>query len=130
MTYYHDQVLKLRDNVLPKKYLIDRVVKAKQSIDANFCSGIDLDFISGEAFLSKFHFIRLFKICYGITPYQFITEKRIQKAEILLSKGASVAETCHQLGFESQSSFSIYFKKHFGLTPKVFRKKAISNTSL
>ena len=128
MISYQDQILKIRDNDLPKQYLIDRVVKAKQTIDRHFSSQIDLNFISGEAFLSKFHLIRLFKICYGITPYQQITEKRIAKAETLLGNGASVFETCYELGFESQSSFCIFFKKHLGVTPTYF-KKAISNKS-
>jgi|SRR5882724_7589608 len=125
MTYYNSQVLKIRDSYLPKQYLIDRVVKAKQAIDKHYCSEIDLNFISREAFLSKFHLIRLFKICYGQTPYQQITEKRMAKAETLLSNGAGISETCHALGFESQPSFCIYFKKHSGLTPTGFQKKAI-----
>ena len=123
MSYYQDQILKIRDNDLPKQYLIDRVVKAKQTIDGHFSSEIDLNFISGEAFLSKFHLIRLFKICYGKTPYQQITEKRIGKAETLLINGLSVSETCFELGFESKASFCAYFKKHLGLTPTSFRKK-------
>jgi AraC-like DNA-binding protein len=123
MSYYQDQILKTRDIALPNQYLIDRVVKAKQTIDKHFSSEIDLNFISGEAFLSKFHLIRLFKICYGKTPYQQITEKRIEKAKTLLSSGVCVSETCYELGFESQSSFCNYFKKHLGLTPTAFRKK-------
>ena len=127
MTFYQQEILKIRDNNLPKQYLIDRVVKAKQIIDRYYCSGIDLNFISGEAFLSKFHLVRLFKFCYGKTPYQQITDKRIAKAETLLSNGATVSETCYELGFDSNASFCIYFKKHLGLTPSCFRKKAISN---
>lgn len=123
MTYYHTQILKLRDEFLPKQYLIDRVVKAKQVIDSRFCSQTDLDYISGEAFLSKFHLLRLFKICYGKTPYQQITDKRIAKAETLLGNGASVSETCHEIGFESPASFCIFFRKHFGETPTGFIKK-------
>jgi len=130
MNFYQKEILRIRDNHLPKQYLVDRVVKAKQTIDKHFCSEIDLDFISREAFLSKFHLIRLFKICYGKTPYQLITEKRIHEAETLLTKGASVSETCYQLGFESMTSFSIYFKKHRGLSPNKFRKKAISDNSV
>jgi AraC-like DNA-binding protein len=129
MTFYQQEILKIRANNLPKQYLIDRVIKAKQTIDKYHCSGVDLNFISGEAFLSKFHLIRLFKLCYGKTPYQQITDMRIAKAETLLSNGATVAETCYALGFDSQASFCIYFKKHLGITPSGFRKKAISDKS-
>jgi len=129
MTYYQTQILKIRDAELPRQYLIDRIVKAKQTIDKHY-SEIDLNLISREALLSKFHLIRLFRICYGKTPYQLLTEKRIQTAETLLSNGASVSETCFQLGFDSRASFSIYFKKHLGLTPTNYKKKAISNKSV
>ncbi len=49
----------------PKIYLYKRVVQAKLFIDNRFGDDIDLNNIADEAYLSKFHFIRLFKIIYG-----------------------------------------------------------------
>ncbi len=44
---------------------------------------------------------------------------------LLIQNG--VTATCYQLGFQSPATFSLFFKKHTGLSPSAFRKKAILN---
>tara|TARA_R110000868_G_scaffold39137_1_gene136484 strand:- start:1620 stop:1997 length:378 start_codon:yes stop_codon:yes gene_type:complete len=122
VTYYYKQIIKIREENFLKPYLIERVIKAKQAIDTNYNKEIDLNFIAKEAIVSKYHLIRLFKNAYGRTPYQLITERRIQKAVELFKNDLPVSEVCYLLGFESISSFSIYFKKHIGVTPTNFKK--------
>jgi AraC-like DNA-binding protein len=126
MTYYHTQVLKITNQHLPKSHIIGHVIKAKNFIDENCCEDIDLETISDFSFLSKFHFIRLFKRCYGRTPHQYLTEKRIQMAKQLLQSNYSVTETCYQVGFDSTTSFAAVFKKYTGSSPSTFQKKQFS----
>jgi len=123
MTYYHQQVQRLQKEIYPKDYLTDRVVRSKQFIDNHFADAIDLEHIAGEASLSKFHFIRLFKKYYGRTPYQYLTGVRIAKAKELLKNGHSVSQTCYALGFNSLSSFTGFFRKTGGSTPQLYRRK-------
>lgn len=104
----------------PKIYLYRRIVQAKLFIDGNFTDEIALDNISGEAYFSKFHFIRLFKQIYGKTPHQYLTSVRLDKAKQLLTKGLTVSEVCASVGFKSLSSFSSLFKKAVGETPIAF----------
>jgi len=80
MNFYQQQIIKIRDEIYPHDDLINKVVQAKQFIDAHFANNICLKDISKEAFYSKFHFIRIFKLCYGRTPYQYLTSVRIEKA--------------------------------------------------
>jgi len=127
MNFYHQQVQLLTQTLYPKRYLVNQVIAAKKFIDNNYANEITLDDIAGAAFISKFHFVRLFKKYYGKTPYQYLTEVRIIKAKELLKGGHSVSETCYQLGFNSLSSFSILFKKMGGSTPSDFATKAIFN---
>jgi len=126
MTYYHTQVLKIRNQYFPKPYLIGQLIKAKRFIDENHCMDINLETIADFSYISKFHFIRLFKKCYGTTPHQYLTEKRIQHAKQLLRSNHSVAETCYLVGLESPTSFAAVFKKYVRTSPSEFQKKQFS----
>jgi AraC-like DNA-binding protein len=105
--------------------LYQRIVTAKLYIDENFREAIDLDKIAGQACLSRFHFHRLFTKVYKITPHQYLTQKRINKAKDLLDKDTlSVTAICNEVGFESIGSFSILFKKEIGFAPTYYRNMA------
>jgi AraC-like DNA-binding protein len=106
--------------LLPKIYLYRRIVMAKLFIDKHFADSIDLGKIAGEAFFSKFHFIRLFKKIYGKTPHQYLITVRIENAMQLLKANVPVTETCYNVGFESLGSFTALFKKLVGLTPSAY----------
>jgi len=120
----------------PKIYLYKRIVQAKLFIDNKFAEDIDLNNISDEAYFSKFHFIRLFKKVYGMTPHQYLSSVRIEKAKLLLKEDTPIVEICHAVGFESASSFTGFFKGKVGMTPSEFqmrhlqRKTEIAETPL
>lgn len=105
--------------------LYRRIIDAKLYIDANFDTPITLDDISRSACLSRFHFHRLFTHVYKVTPHQYLTQKRISKARVLLEQEAlSVTEVCNSVGFESIGSFSALFKKEIGFPPQYYRNMA------
>ena len=101
-----------------------RIVTAKIYIDDNYFEPIDLDKISQKAFLSKFHFHRLFRKVYRHTPHQYVTKKRLEKAKNLLAENKQVTEVCNEVGFESIGTFSILFKKEIGFAPQYYRNMA------
>jgi len=104
--------------------IYQRVVAAKLFIDDNFSEPIDLEEISKKAFLSRFHFHRLFTRIYRKTPHQYLTRKRIEKAKDLLGENKPVTYVCNEVGFESIGSFSILFKKEIGFAPQYYRNMA------
>jgi len=107
----------------PKIYLYKRIVQAKLFIDSNYARKIDLDNISDEAYFSKFHFIRLFKSIYDKTPYQYLTQVRMENAKYFLRRDYSVSNACFQVGFDSITSFTGLFKKHEGKTPSEYQRQ-------
>lgn len=123
MTFYHSQILKLHSELYSKEYLIQQVIHAKQYIDSNFAEKINLDTLAVKACLSKFHFIRCFKILYGTTPHQYLITVRVRHAKQLLQNNKSIADTCVATGFESVTSFIGLFKKIAGCTPDLYRRK-------
>ena len=124
MTYYLRQVSKIMNNSYPNKEQLDTVIGTRHYINNHFDKDLTLDFISKIRFISKFHLIRLFKKYYGQTPKQYIIDKRIEQAKVLLKKGKKVTDTCFEIGFDTPSTFSTLFKSRVGLSPTEFQKRA------
>ena len=104
--------------------LYERIAAAKVYIDENFREPINLEAISQQAFLSRFHFHRIFTQVYRSTPHQYVTRKRLDKARDLLAHNKPVTEVCNEVGFESIGSFSMLFKKEVGFAPQYYRNMA------
>jgi AraC-like DNA-binding protein len=100
----------------------ERVVTAKMFMDNNFHKSLDLRQLSNKAFISRFHFHRLFTRIYRKTPHQYLTLLRLQHAKVLLEReGISITEVCNSVGFESLGSFSTLFRKQHGYAPQYYR---------
>ena len=121
MTYYQQEVMRIRREHYPCPAVIERCIAAKRMIDEGCCSGVDLDELCRRMFVSKFHFIRQFGRIYGQTPYRYLTERRMQAAKALLDGGMSIGETCVRVGFSSVPSFASLFKRYIGYPPGKMR---------
>ena len=85
---------------------------------------IRLETLADLVYLSKVHFIRLFKQETGTTPLQYIHQKKIEKAQLLLAtENLSIKEIAYRLAFVDASYFNRLFKKITGMTPQNFRSK-------
>lgn len=98
--------------------LLNFIYDAKNFIDINFLENISLEEIALESKLSQYHFIRLFKKVFKITPYQYIIFKRLEHARKLLINGESIIEVAYLTGFSNPTNFSRAYKNYFGLSPK------------
>ena len=105
-----------------KKELFQRLGIAKDYMMAHLGEQISLADISKVAALSPYHFLRLFKAVYQLTPHQFLTQERMKLAHYLLqSSTKTIQEICYDSGFENHSAFGRVFKKQFGRTPMEVR---------
>lgn len=94
-------------------------------MDENYGEPLDLEQISRQALLSKFHFHRLFTRVYKKTPHQYLTKVRLDAAKVLLEKeGISITDVCNSIGFESLGSFSALFSRQSGYSPQYYRNIA------
>jgi AraC family transcriptional regulator len=107
-----------------KKDLLKRLQRGKAFIDQCYSASIDTAAISREAQVSEYHFYRLFKAVYGLSPHQYLIRKRLEAARrLLLQKGATVSEAAYESGFADIYTFSKAFKKHFAVAPSAVLKK-------
>ncbi|GGI55765.1 helix-turn-helix domain-containing protein [Winogradskyella haliclonae] len=124
MTFYESKIKHIKNSCFSNDKQIQTVIGIKNYIDNNYESDLNLELLSHAKFVSKFHMLRLFKKYYGLTPRQYLIDKRIYKSKELLTNGASVTETCFAVGFESLGSFSTLFKTKTGKSPIDFKKRA------
>jgi AraC-like DNA-binding protein len=68
---------------------------------------------------------KIFKIVYGMPPYEYFQIQRMQKAMTLLKSGEhSIKDVGYTLGYSNLSNFTLAFKKVYGVLPSVIAKEA------
>ena len=98
--------------------------RARDHADRNYAEPLDLTALAEVAGISKYHFQRLFKATYGLTPAAYLTRRRIERAQDLLrATNLTVTEVCHAVGFSSLGSFSSRFHELVGETPSEFQRR-------
>ncbi len=104
--------------------LLVHLRRAKDLVDRDYASGLDLDALATEARLSKYHFLRMFKLTYGLTPRAYLSQRRIERAQDLLRcTHLTVTEVCYAVGFSSLGSFSSRFRALVGESPAQFQER-------
>lgn len=104
--------------------LLPHLRRARDHLDREYPSPIDLDAVAAVAGVSKYHFARGFAATYGETPIRYLTRRRIERAQDLLrSANLTVTEICMAVGFTSLGSFSTRFTELVGETPTAYRNR-------
>lgn len=105
-------------------------VRIHWAVDYIHCCSQDqlsLARLAAVAAMSPHHFLRSFRDVVGLSPHEYATRHRLEKACRLLSRtSSSVTEIVGLVGFASLPSFIHLFRNHFGLTPLQYRKKSNS----
>ena len=113
----------LRPSTRQELYL--RLLRGRDYLLSSLDQPIQLSDIAQAACLSPYHFHRTFTRAFGETPQRYLTRQRLERAGLLLGQERSVMEVCLECGFESPSSFSSLFRRHFGVSPREFKRRTI-----
>jgi AraC-like DNA-binding protein len=100
--------------------LFNLIFDAKNYIDDSFLDKLNLESIAREAKLSEYHFLRLFKTVFQITPYQYILKKRLEYSKILLVQRYPIQDIALLTSFADSAAYSKAFKAAYGCSPKQF----------
>ncbi|WP_271271106.1 AraC family transcriptional regulator [Aliamphritea hakodatensis] len=107
---------------------VDHLLRQAQDyIHENIQADISLEDVSQQANLSKYHFVRMFRKQFGITPHQYILNCRINRAREDLESGVSLDDVVFEYGFSDLSHFNRRFKPVFGMTPRQYQQHFLSS---
>lgn len=102
---------------------LNRAYEALSDLQAKDISLVSLADAAG---CSATHFARAFKVSTGQTPFQWLLERRIDRAKDLLrTPGRPLSDIALEVGFAAQPQFTTAFKRVTGLTPGDWRKEAM-----
>ncbi|HEX7177004.1 MAG TPA: helix-turn-helix domain-containing protein [Pyrinomonadaceae bacterium] len=115
------------DVELSRAGLVDRRIRrAVELMHAHLDRDLPLEELAGAAYLSPFHFSRLFKKLTGAAPHAYLASLRNARAQTLLAEtDLSVTEVAERVGYSSSSHFSKAFRQATGLSPRAFRNALV-----
>lgn len=102
----------------------ERIQDALVYIENNLEYGFSIEEIAAHVSLSASHFSRLFKNVTGASFTDYLTDVRLQHAQILLaSSSLSINEIAGRIGISNGNYLCTLFKKKYGLAPSEYRKE-------
>jgi AraC-like DNA-binding protein len=112
----------LQEATISTKSCDSRLMQATKYIRENIETKISVNELAGLCCMNTDHFIRLFRRDMGITPLNYIQQKKIERAQILfIFEDLSVEEVAYMLGYNNISYFIRLFKLKVGMTPHEYK---------
>lgn len=97
--------------------------RIREFIDTHIGSALSLDAMAAELGMSAFHFLRVFRTSFGMTPHRYVLHSRIERAAHVLrvQPERSITDIALAMGFSSQAHFTLAFRRQIGVTPACWR---------
>jgi AraC family transcriptional regulator len=104
--------------------------RATELLEAHLDGKIALRDVAEACQLSVSHFSRAFRQTFHKPPYQWLTERRVDKAKaLMIHSQLPLADVAMQCGFADQSSLNRSFKRIYGVTPGEWRRSAAGTST-
>lgn len=101
-----------------------RVLNCSQYIDRHWIEPFDLDKLAEQNLISKNYLNKLFKLTYGLTPFQYYNSVKMENLRVKLTDtGLSIREAFLAVGLVYNGTLARAFFKAFGMSPSEYRKK-------
>lgn len=128
MLMHHRHIVKRARSVparraATRREILRRISLATDFIHSNFEKTIMLQDMARAAFLSRHHFLRLFKHIHEVTPHEYLQRKRATvAARLLRGSELAVEDIVKQVGFDSRSTLFRAMRRFHGITPRECRQ--------
>ena len=84
---------------------------------------ITIESIAADIYISKFHYMRLFREIVGDSVMEYITKRRLSlAAKAIIETDISILDIALNYGYDSRDGFSRSFKAFMGVTPAQYRR--------
>ena len=92
-------------------------------IEDHLTSDLSLEELARLVDLTRFHFARAFKVSTGLSPHQYVLQRRIERSQdLLLATDLDIGAIAQRVGFKDAPNFTRSFVKRVALTPRDFRR--------
>jgi AraC family transcriptional regulator len=100
-----------------------QIRRATELLEAHLDGNIALQQVAEACELSVSHFARAFKQTFRRPPYQWLIERRVDRARnLMMTSRLALADIAIQCGFADQSALNRSFKRIHGVTPGTWRR--------
>lgn len=99
-----------------------KIAETLSYINENLHRELSVDTLAERIYLSRYHFMRLFKAQTGLTVHAYVRQKRLMQAARLIREGMSAARAATECGFGDYSAFHRAFRESFGISPGALKK--------
>jgi len=98
------------------------IQKAIDYIEDNILNDLKFDVIASQAYMSSYHFQRLFSMICGIPLGDYIRNRRLSLAGAeIKASNAKIIDIAFKYGYETPESFSRAFSRFHGISPMMAR---------
>jgi AraC-like DNA-binding protein len=108
-----------------RKEIYQRLLKGKEYMDTYYSRNPGIATVAKSCNLSTYHFFRCFRQAFGVSPYQYMMQLRLQYATHFMKEGnytlTDIASFC---GFPDLFTFSKAFKREYGVAPRRYASEA------
>lgn len=102
------------------------IADALAYMEANMDQELDIRVIAEKAYMSAFHFQRMFSALCGITVGEYIRNRRLTlAAQELSSADSKVIDVALKYGYDSPDSFARAFSRFHGIAPSAAKQKGV-----
>ena len=104
---------------------VTRIHKVQDYIEEHAGKSLTTEELASVAGFSKYHFNRIFKSILQESLVQYVNRIRLEQAFFYVAyrTDKNITDIAYEFGFADSAVFSRAFKKHFGISPMVCRKK-------
>ena len=99
-----------------------KIEEALSYINEHLSEELTVDRLAEKVYLSKYHFMRLFKENTGNTVHAYIRQKRLLYAARLIREGVNANKAASDAGFSDYSTFHRAFRESFSISPGELKK--------
>ncbi|RPH20799.1 AraC family transcriptional regulator [Buttiauxella warmboldiae] len=100
-----------------------RFEQIRDYLHDSYMHAVTLDELAAVASLSPYHFQRMFKAHYHVTPHQMLMAIRLWHAKRLLTKGMPAVDVAAACGLTDQAHLTRAFSQRYGITPVRYQKQ-------
>ena len=101
----------------------EKIAAVLSYINEHLQDELSVDELAARSYLSRYHFMRLFKAQTGCTVHNYIRQKRLNLGARLIREGMPATRAAAECGFSDYSAFNRAFSQTFGVSPSKIKKQ-------